>query len=79
MQGLENPHDCFLAALLSIKDLPRPERSYWQAMFNTYIFQSEGNAVEHIPPELRGILGTIRSGARDALKAKLKADFLKTP
>jgi hypothetical protein len=79
MQGLENPHDCFLAALLSIKDLPKPERSYWQAMFNAYIFQSEGNAVEHIPPELRGILGTIRSGTRDALKAKLKAACLKTP
>ena len=47
-------------------------------MFNAYIFQSEGNAVEHIPPELRGILGTIRSGARDALKAKLKAAILKT-
>ena len=48
-------------------------------MFNTYIFQSGGSAVEHIPPELRGILGTMRSGARDALKAKLKAAVLKTP
>lgn len=79
MQGLENPHDCFLAALLSIKDLPAPERSYWQAMFNAYIFQASGNGIEHIPPELRGILGTMSAGTRNALKARLKATCLKTP
>jgi hypothetical protein len=77
-QGLENPYDCFLAALLAIKDLSSPERSYWQAMFNAYVFQSEGNAVEHIPPELRGVLGTIHSGIRAALKQKLKTSFLKS-
>ncbi|MDB6089314.1 MAG: transcription factor jumonji jmjc protein [Gammaproteobacteria bacterium] len=78
-QGVENPYDCFLAAVLAIKDLPSPERSYWQAMFNAYIFQSEGSAVEHIPPELRGVLGTLRSGIRAALKQRLKASFLKSP
>jgi hypothetical protein len=78
-QGLENPYDCFLTALLAIKDLPAPERIYWRAMFNAYVFQSEGNAVEHIPPELRGVLGTIHSRIRAALKQKLKASFLKSP
>jgi len=78
-QGLENPYDCFLTALLAIKDLPSTERIYWQAMFNAYVFQSEGNAVKHIPPELRGVLGTIPSASRDALKNKLKASFLKSP
>src|SRR3984893_10594540 len=78
-QGLENPYDCFLAALLALKDLPSAERIYWQAMFSAYVFQSEGSAVEHIPPELRGVLGTIHSGIRGALKQKLKASFLKSP
>jgi hypothetical protein len=78
-QGLENPYDCFLAALLALKDLPAAERIYWQAMFSAYVFQSEGNAVEHIPPDLRGVLGTIHSGIRGALKQKLKASFLKSP
>ena len=78
-QGLENPYDCFLTALLAIKDLPAPERIYWRAMFDAYVFQSEGNAVEHIPPELRGVLGTIHSRIRAALKQKLKASFLKSP
>jgi Cupin-like domain len=77
--GLENPYDCFLTALLALKDLPSPERIYWQAMFDAYVFRSEGNAVAHIPPELRGVLGTPHSGIRDALKQKLKASFLKSP
>jgi Cupin-like domain len=78
-QGLENPYDCFLTALLAIKNLPPGERIYWQAMFNAHVFQSEGSAVEHIPPELRGALGTIHSGIRAALKQKLRASFLKPP
>jgi hypothetical protein len=48
-------------------------------MFNTYVFQTEGSAVEHIPPDLRGVLGTMSSGVRDALKQKLKASILKAP
>ena len=74
--GLENPYDCFLSALLALKDLPRSERIYWQAMFNAYVFQTEGNVVEHIPPELRGALGTMPLSVRSALKQKLKASFV---
>jgi hypothetical protein len=68
-----------LTALLAFKDLPSPERIYWQAMFNSYVFQSEGSAIEHIPADLRGVLGTMSSEVRDALKRKLKASILKAP
>jgi hypothetical protein len=78
-QGLENPYDCFLTALLAIKDLAPSERIYWQAMFDAYVFRSEGNALEHIPPDLQGILGAIPPGIRAALKQKLKASNLKSP
>jgi Cupin-like domain len=77
--GLENPYDCFLTALLAIKDLAPAERVYWQAMFNAYVFRSEGNPLEHIPPDLQGILGTIPPGIRAALKQKLKASNFKSP
>ena len=75
--GLENPHDCFLAALLALKDLPPAERAYWQAMFNAFVFQCDGDAVGHIPEELRGVLGPTDVSIRAALKQKLKAGFLK--
>lgn len=77
--GLGSPYDCFLAALLSLKDLPSSERVYWQAMFNTYVFQSEGSAIEHIPADLRGVLGEMSTAVRAALKQKLKTTILKTP
>jgi hypothetical protein len=76
--GIENPHTCFLAALLALKDLPAAERSYWRVMFDTYIFQTAGSAVDHIPTDLQGILGASRPTTRAALKQKLKADFLKS-
>jgi hypothetical protein len=78
-QGLENPYDCFLTALLAIKDLAPSERVYWQAMFNAYVFQSDGHVVEHIPADLQGVLGAIPPGIRTALKQKLKASNLKSP
>jgi hypothetical protein len=77
--GLENPYDCFLGALLALKDLPAPERIYWQTMFRAYVFQSEGSALEHIPSDLRGVLGTMSPRMRAALKQKLKASLLKAP
>lgn len=75
--GLENPYDCFLTALLALKSLPAAERTYWQAMFNAFVFQCEDGAVDHIPPELRGALGSLDTAIRAALKQKLKAGFLK--
>src|ERR1700730_15646881 len=75
-QGLENPYDCFLAALLALKDLPAAERAYWQAMFTAYVFRSGSDALEHIPPDLQGVLGTTGSTIRAALKQKLKASYL---
>jgi Cupin-like domain len=78
-QGLGNPYDCFLTALLAIKDLPSSERIYWQAMFNTYVFQFDGRAIEHIPADLRGVLGEMSSGSRAALRQRLKTSILKAP
>lgn len=76
--GLENPHACFLAALLALKDLPAAERSYWRVMFDTYIFQTSGSAVEHIPADLQGVLGASRPSVRVSLRQKLKADIAKS-
>ena len=76
--GLENPHACFLTALLALKDLPAAERSYWRVMFDTYVFQTSGNAVDHIPADLQGVLGSGRPAVRAALKQKLKGDLLKS-
>ncbi|WP_420606908.1 cupin-like domain-containing protein [Novosphingopyxis sp.] len=75
--GLEDPHTLFLAALLSLKALPQPERAYWQAMFAAHVF---GDDADHIPAELRGALGRLTPRARAELRREcrdrlLQADF----
>jgi hypothetical protein len=74
--GLGNPHDLFLAALLALKTLPPRERAYWRAMFHLHVFGDEGAA--HIPPNARGLLGTMAPAQRAALKQRLKSAFLKS-
>lgn len=74
-QGVEQPHDVFLAALLACKQLPPQERAYWRAMFETHVF-GEGGA-DHIPPSQRGALGEMRGSERAALRQRLRAEFLK--
>lgn len=74
--ALENPVTCFNMALLALKDLPEPERVYWKAMFDDYIFRSNGDAISHIPPRHQGGLGRhtadIRNGLIRALQQILR-------
>jgi hypothetical protein len=62
--------------LLAVGNLPRREREYWRAMFETYIFSDEG--AEHIPPQARGFLGPLTPQLRASLKQRLKAASLKS-
>ena len=53
----DNPLAPFLAGLVALKDLSDADRSYWKAMFDFYVFRTEGDPVDHIPPNLQGALG----------------------
>jgi hypothetical protein len=75
-RGLERPMECFLTALLAIKALPRGEREYWRAMFDTYVFGED--AVAHIPVALQGLLGKLDPELRARLKQQLKMTYLKS-
>jgi Cupin-like domain len=78
-RGLERPMECFLTALLAIKDLPQRERAYWQAMFDTYIFGNDGeDPLAHIPQALQGLLGSHDPQLRARLKQQLRTNYLKS-
>jgi hypothetical protein len=77
-RGLENAGDCFLAALLAIRDLPAGERLYWRAMFEAHVFDGTGEAAAHIPPRLRSYLGEMPPHERAALKRQLHIAILKS-
>jgi hypothetical protein len=74
-RGLERPMECFLTALLAIKELPPGERAYWRAMFDTYIFGED--PVAHIPARLQGLLGKLDPDVRSRLKQQLRMTYLK--
>ncbi|KTE38983.1 MULTISPECIES: cupin-like domain-containing protein [unclassified Sphingopyxis] len=74
-EGVENPHDIFLAALLALRDLPPGERAYWQAMFDAHVFGDAAAAAAHIPEGLRGVLGPMPAAERAALRRRLSAAF----
>ena len=78
-RGLENANDCFLTALLALGERPLSERAYWRAMFDTYVFHTDGDRTDHIPDALKGVLGPLKPAQRAALKQQLKTAALRTP
>jgi len=76
----DNPVNCFNEAILALKDLPEPERAYWKAMFDFYIFQTDGDPVGHIPQRHQGGLGKHTAEIRNGLVRALQQAFSgKTP
>lgn len=55
--ALGSPFDALLHALLNIRDLPERERDAWRTMFDTYVFETHGDPMVHLPVETHGTLG----------------------
>ncbi len=76
--GLERGNDAFLTALLAFAHLPPGERAYWKEMFDAYVFKTEGDATDHIPAALKGVLGPMSAAMRERLKSELRQAYLKS-
>ncbi len=58
-QGRGAPRDAFMHAMLTLRGLPPAHRQAWKAMFDHYVFRTDGDAADHLPVEARGILGDL--------------------
>ena len=67
----DSAFDALLHGMLSIRALPPATRRAWRAFFEQYVFGNEAGALEHIPPDRRGILGQLSSEQRAGLRAHL--------
>lgn len=56
---LANPFDALLHSMLAIKDLPTSHKVHWQTFFNHYVFNDDVKLSEHIPEDVKGILGEV--------------------
>lgn len=66
----EPPMHSLLHCLLSVKGLPAAQRARWQALFDYLIFQP-GTALDHLPPERRGLFGDLTADAAGRIRAAL--------
>ena len=76
---IENPMSAFLTALLALKNISTADKVYWKAMFDTYIFQTGGDPVAHIPLAHQGGLGRLTPQARKEMVATLQKLLLGKP
>ena len=54
---LLTPLNALYHAVITMRNLPPKELAAWRNMFNHYIFGDNGDPVEHLPEDARGLLG----------------------
>lgn len=68
---LESPMNAFLCALLTVPDFPESERRAWKALFDFYIFRTNGDPIVHLPTDVRGVLGKMTVERAKKIRASL--------
>ena len=66
-----DPRNALLHAMLSIKSLPPTHRDAWRALFDVYVFETDGETGTHLPEDRRGILGKLEPGEMKKMRAAL--------
>jgi len=75
----DSPSTSLLHCLLTIKSLPPEQRRGWKAVFDYLIFQSEGTALEHLPPETRGLFGELTQDKAERIRSLLLKSLARKP
>ena len=75
----ESPSMSLLHCLLTMKSLPPEQRRGWKALFDYLIFQTEGPALEHLPPRVQGLFGELTQANADRIRAILLKDLGRKP
>ena len=66
-----DPRNAMFYAMMSIRSLPPPHRDAWKAMFEHYVFETNGKPGIHLPDERQGILGKLKPDTLKQLKMAL--------
>lgn len=52
-----SPWEAMMHGFIGVRGLPADQRRAWRAMFDRYVFLTDGDPGEHLLPEARGVLG----------------------
>ncbi|HEY6924256.1 MAG TPA: cupin-like domain-containing protein [Steroidobacteraceae bacterium] len=75
----DSPSTSLMHCLLTIKSLPPEQRRGWKALFDYLIFQSEGEALEHLPPAARGLFGELTPERAERIRSLLIKGLSRKP
>ncbi|MFL6725672.1 MAG: cupin-like domain-containing protein [Sphingomicrobium sp.] len=70
-----HPATALVAARLAFIDLPEEQRRVWRDAFDHYVFRDGEDAMAHLPPHARGILGDLDERQVAAAKEALASAF----
>ncbi len=73
--GVPSPMATLMLALISLRDLPPAYRDAWHGLFEHWVFQTHGEPMTHLPPEVRGGLGATSPDLRRLAAANLTRIF----
>ncbi len=63
-----SPFKALMHAIMSVRDLPERERAVWRSWFEHYVFGAGHDAVAHLPPQARSVLGETTPEMAAAIK-----------
>jgi hypothetical protein len=69
------PHGALLHSVLTIRDMPADQRAVWESLFRELVFADPDQALAHLPPDKRGLLGAPSAERTRAIRDKLARDF----
>ena len=75
----DSPSMSLLHCLLTIKSLPPEQRRSWKAVFDYLIFQPDGAALEHLPPESRRLFGDLTEAKAERIRSLLLKSLARKP
>jgi hypothetical protein len=73
------PYSVLLHALLILRDLPADQHRLWRAMFEHLVFTAPGEALAHMAPDKRGLLGPPSAARNKEMFNLLASAFNKPP
>lgn len=74
-----SPYAVLLHAAMSLRDLPADQRAMWRAMFEHLVFSAPEEALAHLPPDKRGLLGPPSPERTREVRSILAATFNRPP
>ena len=66
------PYDALMYGFYAFRTMPPEQRDVWRTVFDHYVFQTNGDPAEHLPPHAKGVLGPPTPQLMERMRMTLK-------